>query len=84
MLKASGKGFCYSCFVNIFRCVHNCSKRLFAHLRARGNWTLIWVVNSEVEMQECHDKFADELDGLMTDCPTQLMEFVQSKHTNTH
>jgi glycerophosphoryl diester phosphodiesterase len=72
------------CFVNLFRCVHNCSKRLFAHLRARGNWTVIWVVNSKVDMQECYDKFGNEVDGLMTDSPIELVDFVNSKSTTNN
>ena len=79
-LKASGKGCCYTfCLLNIARGIHNCSKRFFQHMQDRGNWTIIWVVNQKEDMQECYEKFGKSVDGLMTDCPTELNEFANSK-----
>jgi len=65
-----------SCFLSLARCLHLCSRRLFRHLRDRGNIVVVWVVNSEEEMQELNDLYGDSIDGFMTDYPSLLREFV--------
>ena len=73
------RGRCLSCLLGLLNCIHKRSTALFRHLRARGNWVVMWVVNSQEEMQECHEQFGDELDGILTDCPTELTEFIRRK-----
>jgi hypothetical protein len=59
--------------------VHKNSKRLFGHLSSRGNLSVIWVVNTREDMVECNEKFGTELNGLMTDYPTDLEAFARDK-----
>ena len=79
MKRRMKSGCKLSCATSIGRCLHLSSKGLFRHLRARGNWVVLWVVNSKDEMQECHELFGKEVDGLMTDMPTELADFAQQK-----
>ena len=57
--------------------VHNNSKKLFAHLKARGNNVMVWVVNSAEEMTLLKKQFGDSLDGVMTDRPSMLKTWIQ-------
>lgn len=40
---------------------------------------MIWVVNTKEDMVECNEKFGTELNGLMTDYPTDLEAFARDK-----
>lgn len=53
-----------------------CRPKLFAHLKARGIPTFLWVVNKEVHMEEA---FRMGVTGLMTDKPTLLREFLDAR-----
>ena len=56
MLAARGRKGCLTNFlIWVFRRVHKSSKGLFRHLKARGNGTVIWVVNDPVDFNELHD-----------------------------
>ena len=50
-------------------------------MKARGNGTVIWVVNDHEEFEELHEQFGDTLDGVMTDYPTNLSEWAKAKRT---
>eukprot|EP00347_Sterkiella_histriomuscorum_P004184 403361426 len=52
------------------------SKNLYRHLRKRGVIVVVWVLNEESEFQEALD-YAPEIDGVMTDSPQKLREFVE-------
>ena len=54
------------------------SKHLYRHLRRRGVTVIVWVLNEEDEFEEAL-LFAPEIDGMMTDCPTRLREFVKNQ-----
>ena len=56
------------------------SKNLYRHLRARGVIVVVWVLNEVSEFEEALD-YAPEIDGMMTDYPTRLVEFVE-KYNN--
>ena len=82
MLADRGKtSCCIPVFIWLFRIVHLCSKGLFRHVKARGNGTVIWVVNDHEEFEELHEQFGDTLDGVMTDYPTNLSEWAKAKRT---
>ncbi|CAJ0926033.1 unnamed protein product [Ranitomeya imitator] len=49
-------------------------KSLFEHLKARGIQVYIWVLNNEEEYKRAFDLGAN---GVMTDYPTRLMEFLE-------
>ena len=68
-------GCCTSFFIWIARRVHMCSPSLFRHLKARGNATVIWVANEDEDFNELKDHFGDNLDGLMTDYPSNLAQW---------
>ena len=38
---------------------------------------VVWVLNEEEEFDEAWDVYGDSIDGMMTDCPTKLKEFVK-------
>ena len=73
------RGRCVACALRLLRGIHRRSRALFRHLRARGNWVVMWVVNGREEMEECYELFGEDLDGIMTDCPTELAEFARRK-----
>lgn len=54
------------------------SKCLYAHLRSRGVLVVVWVLNEEEEFEESLS-FAPEIDGVMTDCPTKLKNFIKKR-----
>ena len=82
MLAQRGRGGCLTAFlIWIMRRVHKASKGLFRHLRARGNGTIIWVVNDDVDFDELTTTFGDTLDGVMTDYPTNLSTWAK-RHTD--
>lgn len=49
---------------------------LIRHLQARNIKVIYWVLNSEEEFQQAYDAGAD---GIMTDAPTKLMEYVRRR-----
>lgn len=49
------------------------SKSLFTHLRKRGIHVYLWVLNSEEEYKRAFELGAD---GVMTDFPSKLSEFL--------
>lgn len=53
------------------------SKALFRHLKARGVPVILWVLNEEEEYQEALEMYGDTVDGIMTDSPTRLIEFMK-------
>lgn len=61
--------------VGMFALVRN-SRSLYRHLRARGVPVIVWVLNEEEEFQEALDCYGADIDGMMTDCPSKLLEFV--------
>jgi hypothetical protein len=48
---------------------------MYRHLRKRGVLVVVWVLNSEEEFQEALS-YGEDLDGIMTDRPSKLREFV--------
>ena len=38
---------------------------------------ILWVLNEEEEYQEALDMYGDTVDGIMTDRPSKLIEFVR-------
>jgi hypothetical protein len=44
-------------------------------LRKRGVVVIVWVLNESDEWREALT-YAPEIDGMMTDCPTKLLEFI--------
>lgn len=52
------------------------SRNLYRHLRARGIPIIVWVLNEEEEFQEALDCYGSDIDGMMTDRPTLLKEFM--------
>ena len=52
------------------------SKSLFRHMKARGVPVILWVLNEEEEYQEALEMYGDTVDGIMTDRPTRLIEFM--------
>ena len=79
--RTGKKGCCVNFMVWLFRRCHMCSKGLFRHVKARGNGTVIWVVNDDCDFDELHDTFGDSLDGLMTDYPSNLAAWAQAKRS---
>ena len=76
-LQENGRGNCLtSFFLWIMRRVHDNSKKLFAHLKARGNNVMVWVVNSAEELTLLKRQFGDSLDGVMTDRPSMLKTWI--------
>ncbi len=63
-------------FVMIRALLRN-SKALFRHLKARGVPVILWVLNEEEEYQEALEMYGDTVDGIMTDSPTRLIEFMR-------
>ena len=61
--------------VGMFALIRN-SRNLYRHLRARGVPVIVWVLNDEEEFQEALDLYGEDIDGMMTDCPSKLSEFV--------
>jgi glycerophosphoryl diester phosphodiesterase len=59
----------------IFWCLLVNSKNLYRHLRKRGVVVIVWVLNESDEWREALT-YAPEIDGMMTDCPTKLLEFI--------
>lgn len=41
---------------------------------------MMWVLNSEEEFIEVHNLYGDNLDGVMTDVPTELVDFAKNCH----
>lgn len=50
------------------------SFNLYRHLRRRGVIVVVWVLN-EIEDFEEAKEYGNEIDGVMTDCPTKLREY---------
>jgi len=78
-LREHGKQGCLVNFVLwIAQVNHNNSKRLFEHLRARGNTVMIWVINTAEELNLLRWQFGDSVDGVMTDRPSLLKTWTQN------
>ena len=54
-------------------------KSLMRHLQKRGVYTTAWVVNTEEEFQEIKEMYGECLDGVMTDRPELLNQFIEEK-----
>jgi hypothetical protein len=65
-------------FIALLALLRN-SRSLYRHLRARGIPIIVWVLNEEEEFQEALDCFGKDIDGMMTDRPTSLREFMAKK-----
>lgn len=64
-------------FVMVATLLRN-SRALHQHLRRRGVLVVVWVLNEEEEFREAWDLFGEEIDGVMTDCPTKLANFINN------
>ena len=53
------------------------SRALFGHMKARGVPVILWVLNEDEEYLEALEMYGDTVDGIMTDRPTRLIEFVK-------
>lgn len=83
-LAEKGKSGCLITFaIWLFRRIFANSKGLYRHLKARGNATLIWVLNDDADFDEVQSNFGSSLDGIMTDYPTKLSNWTQN-YTNSH
>jgi hypothetical protein len=51
---------------------------LYRHLRKRGVLVVVWVLNEDEEFDEVM-KFYPEIDGMMTDCPSRLVDFAKGR-----
>lgn len=77
MISKRGSGvFAKMLFLILVSMIRN-SRALYKHLRARGVLVLLWVANEEDEFWEAWDMFGDSIDGIMTDRPSKLREWVQ-------
>ncbi len=76
MKKRRANIFIRMIFVVLVTMIRN-SKNLYKHLRRRGVPVIVWVLNEEEEFQEALDIFGEQIDGMMTDCPTKLVTFVK-------
>ena len=54
------------------------SRGLYRHLRARGVLVVLWVANEDEEYWEAADMFGEDIDGIMTDRPQALWEWVKT------
>ena len=63
------------CAIKMLRCLFKCSPSLFRHLKARGNATVVWVANDDEDFDELKEHFGDSIDGIMTDYPTNLVNW---------
>lgn len=72
------------CGISIFRCLYVLSPSLLRHLKARGNLTVMFNVDTEEELQEMRDKFGTNLDSIMTDKPSELIKFAKDHDTRNH
>ena len=61
----------------MLRAILRNSKGLFRHMKARGVPVILWVLNEEEEYQEALEMYGDTVDGIMTDRPTRLIEFMR-------
>lgn len=73
------KGWIARFVMVLVRIVTMNSKYLYRHLRARGVMVCVWVLNEDDEFEEALS-FCPEIDGMMTDCPTRLKEFIKMRN----
>ena len=76
MLDKRGLGLFYKLCLVIMTAMLKNSKYLYRHLRRRGCVVIVWVLNEEEEFREALS-YAPEIDGMMTDRPSKLREFVK-------
>lgn len=69
--------------VVILRIMTMNSKYLYRHLRKRGVLVVVWVLNEDEEFEEALS-FGDDIDGMMTDCPSKLRNFIKARNEKTH
>ena len=69
-------GCCAKFGLFIAKLVHSCSRGLFRHLHRRGNSTIIFVANEAQDFNDLQQQFGPYLDGIMTDKPSNLAEYV--------
>ena len=80
MLERRGRR---GCLPKVMLCVakvlHWGSPRLLKHLKARGNATIVFIVNEEEEFGELREHYggAAGIDGFMTDRPSNLAKWVE-------
>ena len=78
ILKNRGSGiFVKMLFLVVAAMVRN-SRGLYRHLRARGVLVVLWVANEDEEYLEAAEIFGDDIDGIMTDRPQALWEWVKT------
>lgn len=79
-LRENGREGCLVNFLLwIAQVQHNNSKRLFDHLKARGNTVMLWVVNTAEELNLLRTQFGNSVDGVMTDRPSLLKTWTQNR-----
>ena len=71
-------GFIFRFLIVILRAMIINSKYLYKHLRNRGCIVVVWVLNEEEEFEEAL-LFGEDIDGVMTDCPTKLKEYIKNR-----
>ena len=78
-MKESGSSSCFRRFAFWFLYKLLLSqKRLFEHLQRRGVKVVLWTVNSDVEYEQCLLTFGKSVDGIMTDRPSSLDNYIKS------
>ena len=80
-MRASGRASCFGkCMVKIAKRTLKNQKSLMQHLKKRGCVTTLWVQNTDKEFEEVLETFGKQkdgaLDGIMTDYPSKLNEFI--------
>ena len=82
LFKRSGFSLLVRClifpFVKILQIIGCC---LFPHLQRRGNSIVLWTANEKSEFNKIDAWYGDSIDGLMTDEPSTLAEWVDNRQT---
>jgi len=51
---------------------------MLQHIKNRGCYVTVWVLNTDKEFEEALNKFGDSIDGVMTDYPEKLTQFIDA------
>ena len=68
-----------SCFSRLYRRFYDSIGGLLSHLRKRGNLVIFFDVDNEWEYEDVARTYNGEVDGLMTDYPTKLNDWIHQR-----
>ena len=57
-------------------------RRLYEHMQRRGVVVVLWSANSEEEFDQIYSVYGRSIDGVMTDRPKALTEYIRKKIEN--